>query len=442
MAAGLNKADLSVARAPLPTHYCVTTNDACFPAQGGRLCAADAARAFSALGASANFSMTEAEGPHGMMNRTRRAVWVFQFQFTSYIACTLDCTHCGFPLLCDWSVFKRRAVPLSVPQRSLCRYAFFQTTLQGMVTPAPEETPGFIDELVPMPALIATPNGSVVSDLGSRTIHDLALDYTRSNVAAVAARRVDIDGFLAALPMAAAAAAGYISRQPRAVSAVPLPEAQFVGKITETAEFAQGAWVEKWVLQSEGTCGVAVTLYLPPVNTSEGPRDSGVPPATPQRDLILVTMSESFATIEPPTGPQLASTLISAAVTRGLGVALVSLCGFGEMGPIEQSESFWAPENGNLAGFNGRSTPGFHAGELTRTILWIESRPDVHGVSAIVAANHTDAAVLHAAAIDPELQNRLAALVVVGGVARYADIAGAEFYATPQFIDVAGALAA
>ena len=72
----LNKADLSVARVPLATQYCITTNDACFPAQGGRLCVADAGLAFAALGAPGNLSAVEAEGPHGMMNKTRRGVYV------------------------------------------------------------------------------------------------------------------------------------------------------------------------------------------------------------------------------------------------------------------------------------------------------------------------------------------------------------------------------
>ena len=70
----LNKADLSVARAPAATHYCITTNDGCFPAQGGRMALADASRAFVAMGAGDNISSTEAEGPHGYMNRTRRGM--------------------------------------------------------------------------------------------------------------------------------------------------------------------------------------------------------------------------------------------------------------------------------------------------------------------------------------------------------------------------------
>ena len=66
----LNKADLAVARAPAATELSITTNDQCFPAAGGRLCLNDAKRAFAAFGAAGNLTATEAEGPHGMMNRT------------------------------------------------------------------------------------------------------------------------------------------------------------------------------------------------------------------------------------------------------------------------------------------------------------------------------------------------------------------------------------
>ena len=73
----LNKADLAVARAPAATHLSLTTNDQCFPVAGGRMCLADAGRAFAAFGAAGNLTATEAEGPHGFMNRTREGVYGF-----------------------------------------------------------------------------------------------------------------------------------------------------------------------------------------------------------------------------------------------------------------------------------------------------------------------------------------------------------------------------
>lgn len=60
--AGLNKADLSVSRAPHATQLLLTSLDGCFPLAGGRMCFADASPAF---GQSRNLTKVEAEGPHG-----------------------------------------------------------------------------------------------------------------------------------------------------------------------------------------------------------------------------------------------------------------------------------------------------------------------------------------------------------------------------------------
>lgn len=263
------------------------------------------------------------------------------------------------------------------------------------------------------------------------------MDFTQQNLNTVASYRANPSSFLGSLPAIAARVSGYRPSLPRA-SAL-FPNAVFLGKITDTAPFASEAWVEKWVLQSEGVCGTGITLYLPPVESAP---DSGVPPSMPRRSLVLITMNESFAAVEPPTGPPLAYTFVSDALARGVGVALVSLCGFGEMGPATPTESFWNPENGNLASFNGRSVVGFHAGELSRSIAWLENRPDIREVSAIVACNSTDAAALHAAASDSILHNKLKALVTVSALAQYADVAASKFYATSQIIDVPGVLSA
>lgn len=90
-----------------------------------------------------------------------------------------------------------------------------------------------------------------------------------------------------------------------------------------------------------------------------------------------------------------------------------------------------------------RSTPGFHSGELTRAFGWLESRADVRSVVGVVASNHTDAALLHAVAIDPAMQRGgLALVAVVAGVARYEDVAASKLYSAPVLIDVPGVLAA
>ena len=94
-------------------------------------------------------------------------------------------------------------------------------------------------------------------------------------------------------------------------------------------------WIERWVLQGDGQCGSAVRLHLPPVTHDPG---GGTPPSSPQHPVILVTLAGRLdSLINPATGVAypnmtLASSIISTAVSKGYAVALLSLCGFGEMG--------------------------------------------------------------------------------------------------------------
>ena len=72
LAAGLNKADLSVARSPRATQLLLTTVDGCFPLQGGRMCFADAHTAFAALSAPGNLSKV---APRSLSKMAPRNCW-------------------------------------------------------------------------------------------------------------------------------------------------------------------------------------------------------------------------------------------------------------------------------------------------------------------------------------------------------------------------------
>ena len=118
------------------------------------------------------------------------------------------------------------------------------------------------------------------------------------------------------------------------VYAAALPHALNVGKITDGAAYAKGHWVEKWVLRSEGSCGSSVTVHFPPLSP-EAPgdaREGGIHPSSPQREVIILLVAADLSNVGPPGGPPLAYTLVTNAVAQGYAVALVSLCGFGEMG--------------------------------------------------------------------------------------------------------------
>ena len=78
----------------------------------------------------------------------------------------------------------------------------------------------------------------------------------------------------------------------------------------------------------------------------------GTAPPSPQRPAILVTVAGRLDTIvNPATGSvypnmSLASSIIMAGVAKGYAVALLSLCGFGEMG----SSGTYGKQNSNPMG--------------------------------------------------------------------------------------------
>lgn len=72
---GLDKPDLVEVRAPLPTQVLVTTDDACFPAAGGREAVAEAGAAFSALNGHLDYH--EAVYHHGWVLPNRNNIYAF-----------------------------------------------------------------------------------------------------------------------------------------------------------------------------------------------------------------------------------------------------------------------------------------------------------------------------------------------------------------------------
>ena len=101
--------------------------------------------------------------------------------------------------------------------------------------------------------------------------------------------------------------------------------------------------------------------------------------------------------------------------------------------------------------FNGRSMPGFHAGEITRATNWLGGRADVSRVVAVLAADNIHPAVLvsavaatggHTTSAAATAVENVAVLGILGGLARYQDLAAKRLYWTPPWTDIPGVLAA
>eukprot|EP00937_MAST-01D_sp_MAST-1D-sp2_P003395 g3395.t1 len=402
----LDKADLSVLRAPKPTQLLLTSNDACFPVTGGRDCFNDAKRAFDALGEGgieneSNLTKFEGEWHHGYNHQTR-------------------------PKL----------------------YSFMMARLRVSGDAAEYDIPP-----VPVGALRVTPTGSVVADLNSKTVHDLITAFTRNNVATLRAQRVPgapAEAFIAALPATAARVSGMRPVPPTALAcpagagggaaraSVWSCGPRLLGRQPPHAAFDANATggVERWLLPSEGRCAILIDLYLP-LTQGEG----GV------ERPVVVLLDRNNVTKHSLVAEAVVQRALGA--SRGVAVAVVTLCGFGEVGDafggVGASPHGSISVDGNvhaLAAFVGRSIVGLHAAELATALQFLGGgyRTPTGGalhIAAVAAREHLHAAALHLAATEPAL---IPALAILKGVASFEAIAMSERYETPSYMDVTGAL--
>ena len=409
-ASGLDKQDLYQARAPKPTLQLVTTDDPAFPLQGARDMLSSSFPAFHALGNGAALEGHEAIFAHGWVTPNNEAMYRF-FARTFQLSAHVNTTERAF-------------------------------------------------EPLPCRVLTVTTTGRVMDSLpGMQTAHGLLLEaLTRLTAALTKAR--GSPGFLTRLPTTAARVSGMVTSTQAALGSPWAMGSMYArgqrgdasGVDTERCaterDFTQNCTVgdiEKWVVPSEGVC-VSVVWVRRPANLSD---TSSVPAV-----VLLSAGAESS------NGTALSNAIWAQMVGHGHSVALVvaSLCGLGETGPENRAEndSRTSPRLGGDSGestqgmprFLGRSTVGFHAGEIQRVLKFVESRGDISGVAAVVAADHTGPAALHAlATFVPEMGSRLdrgasnVALAVVGSVSDYASVVKAEYYATPSVIDITGVLA-
>ena len=181
-------------------------------------------------------------------------------------------------------------------------------------------------------------------------------------------------------------------------------------------------------MESGGKCGTVVTLRLPAQTNASASADDPTPVP-----VVVVVLDSVGGTSSP-----LLQAINHRLTSDAFGVAEVTLCGYGEIGPTVIGEPHPYASPNSLASFTGRTLVGIHAHGLRSAIESIKAADFVHGIRCVVAADHKDAAALHLAAMDPGLAPAYATL---GGVASYGMVAGAEYYSAPSFMDVPGVLA-
>jgi hypothetical protein len=295
IAAGLDKPDFLEVRAPKPTLAMVTTNDDCFPLQGGRDAVSEAAAAFEAYGAADNLSYTEAVFGHGWVRPNNENMYGFFLR------------HFNLP-------GDQAELPL---------------------------------ELFTCQQLMVTATGQIGTDpayADAVFAPDLVMAAAEVNQARLAELRKpeNTDAFLASLPKTAAATSGLLvpteaslggrfigsyfynstsppssvasTRVPRRPSRVPWSSG--AARALNTAPVAGD--VEKWALDGESGCSIAIQLYKPTQQRSA------------PRTIVVLGSFDPYGVPDP-----LEAALIATAATNGsMHVALVDVCGLGEVSAL------------------------------------------------------------------------------------------------------------
>ena len=427
-ALGLDKPDLLVARAPLPTQVLLTTRDQYFPHAGGVAAVAEAAPAFAALGAAAALVSTTGNFTHGYVNETRLAL-----------------------------------------------YSFMQASLRAVsndsgveLQPTPGETWTFADLCVTSTGEVLTAR-EINNGSGSVTTHEaFVAPLAAAQLAQLnAARGADAAGFLLNTRATAAAVVGCV---PPDLGAAPAP----VAPTPAPASLPSGTM--HYVLPSEGRCRIALDVLLPHNTTAAataavagaagaaGAAGDGRG-AGPTRAVLYV--GRKGASIEHPRPGELSaaeSARVDAVRAAGFAVVLVDLCGFGtaadsagdafglfDLPSFDFRVKLAQPVD---ASFNlNRSIVGFHAADVLRAALAASTRGTLLvgrdgsaldlEVVATLSANETAAAVLAAAAVArgagrPAL---IGGVALLGSVASWASIVTAPRYSMVAYYSfVFGAL--
>ena len=409
---GLDKPDLLVARAPLPTQVLLTDADQYFPLEGGKAAVAEAAPAFSALApmssAASPLTCTVGHNTHGYVNSTRLALYAFmQAQLRG--------------------VERDSGVEVQPAKTEQWTYADLCVTSNGYVNTAPEIN-----------------NGS-----GSVPTHEAFIrPIAEAAAAALRAARSAGDGgaFLERVRRTAAEVVGCHDdgRSPATpLSPTPVPA---------SAHLPNGT--ARYLLPAEGRCRVALDV-LPPDGIAH-------PVRAHLRAQAVLYVSRKGASIAFPQPGQLSAAeweRVNALRAAGLTVILVDVCGFG-VAADSAGDAFGLFDLPSFdfrvklsqpvdAAFNlNRSVVGVHAADVMRAARAVSTAGALLGlpgavegrlhVLATIAANETAAAVLSAAVISQRQRQQQQQPPLLGGVALLGSVASWQSIAmAPRYSMVA-----
>ena len=287
-------------------------------------------------------------------------------------------------------------------------YAFFQKHLNLPGSSADEEL-----ELLSPEELQITDTGQVSTSLVGETVFSINRTETQNLLLNLEAARKNLPHHLQTVKRAAKELSGYVHPE-------RTPQAVFTGRYQR-----EGYAVEKYLLEGEGECVIPLLLMLPDEGENH-PAVIYIHPDGKSAEASEGGQMEWFVKIPP--NPPLKK--------GGFAVLSPDLIGTGETGSGKSSSYTEWFESILIA----RSIVGIRAGDIVRTVKYLESREDIdyNNISA-VAFREMCPVLLHAAAFCESISR----IALVEPLISYRSIVMNRDY-NPRFIPaaVAGALTA
>lgn len=281
-------------------------------------------------------------------------------------------------------------------------YAFFQKHLNMPGNPVDEDVEFFTKE-----ELKITETGQVSNSLGGKTVFDINKAEVQPLIQNLENSRKNLSKHLRLVKHSARHFSGYIHPD-------RTPQSVFAGRYQH-----EGFSVERYVLNGEGECAIPLILTIPD--------------ETGKHPVIIYIY---------PDGKAKRKEDIEWLTRKGFAVLAPDLIGTGETGGSYTGESAYNSWYNVWFGsiLIARSILGIQAGDIVRTIRYLESRDDIdcNNITAI-AWGKMCPALIHAAAFEDAISK----VALIKPLISYSSIVMNRYY-NPSFVSsiVAGALTA
>ena len=273
------------------------------------------------------------------------------------------------------------------PKIRLAIYAFFQKHFNIPGNPAEEST-----DLASAKELTVTPTGQIATYKGGEMIFDLNKKVSEKLIKSLEQSRKNIVTHLDKVKIKAKEISGYVTPSHEK------PEPFINGRYQRN-----GYTVElQAILGEDEDYAIPILLFKPDDNLVKHP-------------AVIYLHSEGKVTGAEPGGE------IEKLVKQGYIVAAADVLGIGEI----KHTAGRGYQEGYTAVLIGRSMVGIRAGDITRVVNYLKGRSDVNPLKVgAIAFNEMCLALLHAAALDPSINN----ISLIGSLVSYQSIVMNRFH--------------